>query len=104
MIFKLAKDRDEDSKDIKGRKVLKDGDGKVVFDIKEVLKIWEKYFRDLLNSGTDNEERLDKPISVRNILNLKGVSTEEVSTALRKMRQAKPQEQMNYVLSRVGVI
>ena len=46
-IYKLAKDREVESKDVRGGTVLKDKDGKLAFDANYLLKIWEVYFKQL---------------------------------------------------------
>ena len=48
MIFKLAKQKEEDSRDMKGGSILKDSEGKLVSERKKVLTIWKKYFSGLL--------------------------------------------------------
>ena len=43
MIYKMARDRDENSKDVKGGTVMKDRNGKLVTEQEAVLKVWESY-------------------------------------------------------------
>ena len=45
MIYKMARDRDENSKDVKGGTVIKDRNGKLVTEQEAVLKFWESYFK-----------------------------------------------------------
>ena len=49
MIYNMARDRDENSKDVKGGTVIKDRNGKLVTEKEAVLKVWESYFKELLN-------------------------------------------------------
>ena len=49
MIYKMARDRDENSKDVKGGTMIKDRNGKLVTEQEAVLKVWVSYFRELLN-------------------------------------------------------
>ena len=42
MIYKMARDRDENSKDVKGGMVMKDRNGKLVTEQEAVLKVWER--------------------------------------------------------------
>ena len=49
MIYEMARDRDENSKDVKGWTVMKDRNGKLVTEQDAVLKVWESYFKELLN-------------------------------------------------------
>ena len=44
MIYKVARDRDENSKDVKGGSVIKDRNGKLVTEKEAVLKVWERYW------------------------------------------------------------
>ena len=49
MIYKMAQDRDENCKDVKGGTVIKDRNGKLLTQQEEVLNVWESYFKELLN-------------------------------------------------------
>ena len=40
MIFKMARDRTEDGRDVKGGVVIKDNNGRLITQRKEVLRIW----------------------------------------------------------------
>ena len=61
-IYKTAQERDEDSKDVKTGSVIKDKNGKLDTDRKDVLRVWEEYFKELLN-GRENSE-LELPSAV----------------------------------------
>ena len=54
-MYKLARDRDEDGHDMKGRAVIKDGGGRLMTESGAVLE-WEGYFRELLNREWTNGE------------------------------------------------
>ena len=45
----MARDRDENNKDVKGGTVIKDINGKLVSEQEAVLKVWESYFKDQLD-------------------------------------------------------
>ena len=49
MIFKMARDRTEDGRDVKRGAVIKDNNGKLITESKEVLRIWAANFKELLN-------------------------------------------------------
>ena len=49
MIYKLARDKDENSKVVMGGTVMKDRNGKLVTEQEAVMKVWESYFKELLN-------------------------------------------------------
>lgn len=42
MIYMMAHERDEDSKDVKVGSVIEDKNGKLVTAMKEVLQVWEE--------------------------------------------------------------
>ena len=49
MIYKMARQRNEYSKDVKGGTFIKDRNGKLVTNREEVLKVWEGHYSELLN-------------------------------------------------------
>ena len=49
MIYKMARHRNENSKDVKGGTFIKDRNGKLVTNREEVLKVWEGHYSELLN-------------------------------------------------------
>ena len=49
MIFKMARDRTEEGRDAKRGAVIKDNNGRLITEIKEVLRLWAAYYKDLLN-------------------------------------------------------
>ena len=53
MIYKMARDRDENSKDVKGGTVIKDRNGKLVTEQEAVLKVWESYFKELFERRSE---------------------------------------------------
>ena len=56
MIYKMAQDRDENSKDVKGGTVIKDRNGKLVTEQEAVLKVWESYSKELLEQERNNND------------------------------------------------
>ena len=63
MIYKMARDRDENSKEVNGGTVIKDRNWKLVTKQEAVLKVWESYFKELLNQERNNND-LELPSSV----------------------------------------
>ena len=49
MIFKMARDRTEDERDVKRGAVIKDNNGRLITESKEVQRIWLATFTELLN-------------------------------------------------------
>ena len=45
MIFKMARDRTEDGRDAKRGAVIKDNNGRIITESKELLRIWATYFK-----------------------------------------------------------
>ena len=64
MIFKMARDRTEDGRDMKRGAVIKDNNGRIITESKEVLRIWAANFKELLN-GNGTASCLELPSSVR---------------------------------------
>ena len=87
LIYKMARDRKEEGVDVKGGRVIKDQDGKLVTDREEVLRIWESYFRELLNQGGGTD--LELPSAVRGKIEVVKISEMEVEGALGKMKRDK---------------
>ena len=44
MIFKMARDRTEDGRDVKRGVVIKNNYGRLITESKEVLRIWAAYY------------------------------------------------------------
>ena len=49
IIFKMARDRTEEGRDVKRGAVIKDNYGRCLTESKEVLRIWAVYYKELLN-------------------------------------------------------
>ena len=54
-IYKMAKERDEDSKDVKTRSVIKDKNGKLDTDMTYVLRYGRSIFKELLNQRENSK-------------------------------------------------
>ena len=54
MIFKMARDRTEDGRDVKRGAVIKDNYGSLITESKEVVRIWMAYY----NSYWTEKEQL----------------------------------------------
>ena len=64
MIFKMARDRTDDGRDMKRGAVIKDNNGRLIAESQEVLGIWAANFKELLN-GKGATSCLEVPCSVR---------------------------------------
>ena len=92
MIFKMARDRTEDGRDVKRGAVIKDNNGRLITERKEVLRIWAANFKELLN-GKGAATCLELLSSVRREVEMEEVGQEEVETAMHKMEKARQQGQ-----------
>ena len=85
-IFKLARDRDRDSKDTSQTPAMKTSDGTLVTGVKQGLCVFEEYFKKLLNP--EGECEIEIPHYVRRELEVRTI-TEEVEKAVKKMKTGK---------------
>ena len=93
MILKMARDRTEDGRDVKRGVVIKDNNGRLITESKEVLRIWAANFRELLN-GEGAASCLELPSSVRREVEVEEIGQEEVETAIHNMKKARRQGHM----------
>ena len=93
MIFKRARDTTDDGRDVKRCAVIKDNNGRLITESKEVLRIWAANFKELLN-GKGAASCLELPRSVRRDVEVEEIGQEDVETALHKMKKARRQGQM----------
>ena len=88
MIFKMARDRTEDGRDVKRSAVIEDNNGRLITESKEVLRIWAPNFKELLK-GKGAASCLELPSSVRREVEVEEIRQEELETAMRKMQKGK---------------
>ena len=88
MIYKMARDRDENSKDVKGGTVMKDRNGKLVTEQEAVLKVWESYFKELLNQERNNND-LELPSYVERKVELTDIMDIEMQTGMKGMKKGR---------------
>ena len=72
MICKMARDRTEDGRDVKRGTVIKDNNGRLITECKDVFRIWAANFKELLN-GKGAASCLEPPSSVRREVEVEGV-------------------------------
>ena len=80
MIFKMARDRTEDGRDVKRGAVSKDNNGRFITESKEVLRIWAANFKELLN-GNGAASCIELPSSVRREVEVEEIGQEDTQTA-----------------------
>ena len=88
MIFKMARGRTEDGRDVKRGAVIKDNNGRLITESKEVLRIWAANFKELLN-GKGAASCLELPSSVRREVEVEEIGQEEVESAMHNMKKAR---------------
>ena len=86
MIFKMARDITEDGRGVMRGAVIKDNNGRLITESKEVLRIWAANFNELLN-GKGPASCLELPSSVRREMEVEEIGQEEVETAMHTMEQ-----------------
>ena len=87
MIYKMARDRDENSKDVKGGTVMKDRNGKLVTEQEAVLKVWESYFK-LLNQERNNND-LELSSYVEGKVELTDITDIEMQTGMKGVKKGR---------------
>ena len=92
IMFKMARDRTEDGKDVKRDAVIKYNNGRLITESKEVFRIWAANAKELLN-GKGAASCLELPSSVRREVEMEEIGQEEVETAMHKMKKARRQGQ-----------
>ena len=92
MIFKMARDRTDDGRDMKRGAVIKDNNGRLITESQEVLRIWAANFNELMN-GKGAASCLEVPSSVRREVEVEEIGQEEVETAMHNMKRARRQGQ-----------
>ena len=88
-IFKLSSDRDRDSKYTTRTSAMKRSDGILVTGVKQVLGVWEEYFKKLLNLEGECEIEMMRELEVRTI------TEEEVEKTVKKMKTWKAVDELS---------
>ncbi|KAK3548214.1 hypothetical protein QTP70_005159 [Hemibagrus guttatus] len=86
-LYRLARQRDRDGKDVQQVRVIKDRDGRVLTSEESVQRRWKEYFEELMNEENEREKRVEGVNSVEQ----KGdkIRKDEVRKALKRMKSAK---------------
>ena len=88
-MFKIAKQRNRQSKDVQKIRVIKSKTGKILMEEEKVKQRWKEYFDNLLNHENPREKRETRTEGKER--DVKDISEEEVRTWLRKMKNGKAQ-------------
>ena len=87
-LFKIAKQRNRQSKDVQQVRVIKCKTGEILMEEEKVKQRWKEYFDDLLNQENPRERREMRTEETKR--DVEDISV-EVRTALRKMKNGKAQ-------------
>ncbi|KAK3531746.1 hypothetical protein QTP70_027292 [Hemibagrus guttatus] len=85
-LYRLARQRDRDGKDVQQVRVIKDRDGRVLTSEESVQRRWKEYFEELMNEENEREKRVEGVNSVEQKVDK--IRKDEVRKAL-KMKSGK---------------
>ena len=88
-VFKIAKQRNRQSKDVQQVRVIKSKTGEILMVEEKVKQRWKEYFDDLLNQENPRERREMRTEETKR--DVEDISVEKVRTGLRKMKKRKAQ-------------
>ncbi|KAK3517220.1 hypothetical protein QTP70_001126 [Hemibagrus guttatus] len=85
-LYRLARQRDRDGKDVQQVRVIKDRDGRVLTSEESVQRRWKEYFEELMNEENEREKRVEGVNSVEQKVKIR---KDEVRKALKRMKSGK---------------
>ncbi|KAK3574056.1 hypothetical protein QTP86_001329 [Hemibagrus guttatus] len=86
-LYRLARKRDRDGKDVQQVRVIKDRDGRVLTSEESVQRRWKEYFEELMNEENEREKRVEGVNSVEQKVDK--IRKDEVRKALKRMNSGK---------------
>ncbi|KAK3546717.1 hypothetical protein QTP70_033372, partial [Hemibagrus guttatus] len=86
-LYRLARQRDRDGKDVQQVRVIKDRDGNVLTSEESVQRRWKEYFEELMNEENEREKRVEGVNSVEQKVDK--IRKDEVRKALKRMKSGK---------------
>ncbi|MCI4382158.1 hypothetical protein PGIGA_G00260570 [Pangasianodon gigas] len=86
-LYRLARQRDRDGKDVQQVRVIKDRDGRVLKSEESVQRRWKEYFEELMNEENEREKRVEGVTSVEQKVDK--IRKDEVRKALKRMKNGK---------------
>ncbi|KAK3569723.1 hypothetical protein QTP86_004046 [Hemibagrus guttatus] len=86
-LYRLARQRDRDGKDVQQVRVIKDRDGRVLTSEESVQRRWKEYFEELMNEENKREKRGEGVNSVEQKVDK--IRKDEVRKALKRMKSGK---------------
>ncbi|KAK3512329.1 hypothetical protein QTP70_005794 [Hemibagrus guttatus] len=86
-LYRLARQRDRDGKDVQQVRVIKDRDGRVPTSEESVQRRWKEYFEELMNEENERGKRVEGVNSVEQKVDK--IRKGEVRKALKRMKSGK---------------
>ncbi|KAK3571361.1 hypothetical protein QTP86_008900 [Hemibagrus guttatus] len=86
-LYRLARQRDRNGKDVQQVRVIKDRDGRVLTSEESVQRRWKEYFEELMNEENEREKRVEGVNSVEQKVDK--IRKDEVRKALKRMKSGK---------------
>ncbi|KAK3513822.1 hypothetical protein QTP70_028862, partial [Hemibagrus guttatus] len=86
-LYRLARQRDRDGKDVQQVRFIKDRDGRVLTSEVSVQRRWKEYFEELMNEENEREKRVERVNSVEQKIDK--IRKDEVRKALKRMKSGK---------------
>ncbi|KAK3565210.1 hypothetical protein QTP86_001021 [Hemibagrus guttatus] len=86
-LYRLARQRDRDGKDVQQVRVIKDRDGRVLSSEESVQRRWKEYFEELMNEENEREKRVEGVNFVEQKVDK--IRKNEVRKALKRMKSGK---------------
>ncbi|KAK3520762.1 hypothetical protein QTP70_032338 [Hemibagrus guttatus] len=86
-LYRLARQRDREGKDVQQVRVIKDRDGRVLTSEESVQRRWKEYFEELMNEENEREKRVEGVNSVEQKVDK--IRKDEVRKALKRMKSGK---------------
>ncbi|KAK3541298.1 hypothetical protein QTP86_020964, partial [Hemibagrus guttatus] len=86
-LYRLARQRDRDGKDVQQVRVIKDRDGRVLTSEESVQRRWKEYFEELMNEENEREKRVEGVNSVEQKVDK--IRKDEVRKASKRMKSGK---------------
>ncbi|KAK3569461.1 hypothetical protein QTP86_031440, partial [Hemibagrus guttatus] len=86
-LYRLARQRDRDGKDVQQVRAIKDKDGRVLTSEESVQRRWKEYFEQLMNEENVREKRVEGVNSVEQKVDK--IRKDEVRKALKRMKSGK---------------
>ncbi|KAK3512387.1 hypothetical protein QTP70_007966 [Hemibagrus guttatus] len=86
-LYRIARQRDRDGKDVQQVRFIKDRDGRVLTSEESVQRRWKEYFEELMNEENEREKRVEGVNSVEQKVDK--IRKDEVRKALKRMKSGK---------------